>query len=444
MWLQSPFFCRRSQPVALFGYFRECIESGRPPEQATARAVLGSDKPADAQALRAAMTELMGHVEHFLVYSEKFGQSGDFYIRLATVYRKRGLEKHFRQSLLAARADWAKQPHRHAEYHDAQAAIEYELYQHQTAGRRTESLNWQQLSDQSDVAFIAHKLRQACFALSHQTVYTTDYRFGLLDTVLEHVRRFENLQDIPSVGLYFFCCLFLTEDEGEPYFQEFKPRLLANLHRLPVDEQRNLHLLAINFCIRKINLSKTAYYREALDLYKSALGANLLLENGQLSHFAYNNIVAIALKVNEAEWAEQFIHRSAPFLEKKHREAALHLNLARVEYGRHNMRAALLHLQQADYKDLINNLIAKTLQLKIYYETDEFDTLDAHLQSMQTFIRRQRVIGYHKTNYQNIVRYGKQLLQLNTNSSAAREALRTKVENEPVLTEKEWFLDMLR
>ena len=274
-------------------------------------------------------------------------------------------------------------------------------------------------------------------------VYSTGYNFGLLDMVLAHMRSSEALQAIPSVGLYYFCYLFLTEAEGEPFFREFKPRLLANLGQLPVDEQRNLHLLALNFCIRKINQSVPDYFREALDLYKSALKAELLLENGQLSHFAYSNIAAIAIKVGDTEWVEQFIHQYAPFLEKKHREAASHLNLARLEYSRQNMGAALQHLQQADYKDLINNLIAKTLQLKIYYETGEYDALEAHLQSMQTFIRRQRVIGYHKTNYQNIVRFGRRLLQLNPNSREDRQAMRQQIASEPVLTERDWFLEML-
>ncbi|MBK6995678.1 MAG: hypothetical protein IPH31_12395 [Lewinellaceae bacterium] len=444
-WLQSPFFCRRAQPLGLFAYFRSCVESGSLPVQEAAQgAVFGAEKSADVQALRAVMTELMGHIEHFLVYSEKFERKGDYHIRLAEAYRKRGLEKHFRQSLHAARSDWASQPYRHAEYFDAQMAIELELYQHQSAGQRTQALNWQELSNQTDTAFIARKLRQACFALSHQMVYSTGYNFGLLDMVLAHMRGSEALQAIPSVGLYYFCYLFLTEAEGEPFFREFKPRLLANLGQLPVDEQRNLHLLALNFCIRKINQSVPDYFREALDLYKSALNAELLLENGQLSHFAYSNIAAIAIKVGDTEWVEQFIHQYAPFLEKKHREAASHLNLARLEYSRQNMGAALQHLQQADYKDLINNLIAKTLQLKIFYETDEYDALDAHLQSMQTFIRRQRVIGYHKTNYQNIVRFGRRLLQLNPNSREDRQAMRQQIASEPVLTEREWFLEMLK
>ena len=443
-WLRSPFFCRREQPGLLFEYLQNCLAKGIAPTYDGAFVSLaGREKQPDMHAIRLLTSELLAQIEHFLVYREMFAEQANFDIHLAAAYRKRGLEKHFRQSLHSARAGWGKQPYRHAEFFDAQSAIEYELYQQLSAGRRTEALNWQQLSDQTDTAYIARKLRQACMALSHQAVYPANYQFGLLNAVLEHVRQTEALQQIPAVSLYFYCYLLLTEPASETLFQRFKTQLFENLDQLPVDEQRNLHLLALNFCIRKINQLESAYFREALDLYKSALNAGLLLENGQFSHFAYNNIIAIALKVGDIDWAEQFIHTYTPYLEKKHRDAAFHLNLARVEYGRHNLSAALLHLQHADYKDLINNLIAKTLQLKIYYETGEFDALEAHLQSMQTFIRRQRGIGYHKTNYLNIVHYGRRLMQHNPNSRQTRAALRQKIEEEPVLTEKEWFLEMI-
>lgn len=443
-WLRSPFFCRREPPLALFLYMEKCVESGNTPLQAEAYAqIAGPGIPFKVQILRSVMSELLAQIEHFLAYRETFETAADLERPLVTAYRKRGLEKHFRQSAQALRARWAQQPYRHTEYFDAQAEIEYEWYQHLSAGIRTEALNLQALFDQTDTAFITRKLRQVCFALSHQTVYKAEYQYGMLDAVLDYVSQSEQLRQIPAVSLYFYCYRFLTDPEGEHFFLRFKSQLFAALGQFPVDEQRNLHLFALNFCIRKINQSNARYYREALDLYQSALKAGLLIENGQLSHFAYNNIIAIALKVGELDWSEQFIHEFMPVIEKKHRDAAFHLNLARVAYSRRNLRDALLHLQQADYKDRINNLIAKTLQFKIYYETGEYDALDAHLQSMQTYIQRQRLIGYHKTNYLNLVRYGRRLMQLDPNNRQARAALRQKIESETVLTEKEWFISVL-
>jgi hypothetical protein len=101
-------------------------------------------------------------------------------------------------------------------------------------------------------------------------------------------------------------------------------------------------------------------------------------------------------------------------------------------------------LQDADYKDLINNLIAKTLLLKIYYETDALDALDAHLQSMQTFIRRQRIIGYHKTNYMNIIRFTKKLVAILPSNRQERALLIQQISEEQHLTEREWLLMQLK
>jgi hypothetical protein len=460
-WLRSPFFNSRTQLVDLFDYLHTCIEQRVPPDadqalrfaQQTPRAYVRTKPvkhpkqapatPDDEQRLRLIVSELLRHVEQFLVYEEQESDVANFRIALANAYRKRGLEKQFQQSLQAARSAWERQPHRHAEYFEAQVAIEYEQYQYLSGGRRTEQLNLQPLSDQTDSAYIARKLRQVCFALTHQNVFKADYDFGLLPAVLAHVAQSPALLHTPAIGLYFYCYQFLVDPTDEGAFRAFKHLLFESTTQLPEAEQRNLHLLAINFCIKKLNLLEAAYFREALDLYQSALRGGFLLENGVLSHFAFNNIVAIALKVGDDAWVEQFIPEYADFLEKKHRNASFHLNLARLDYKRGHFRAALLHLQEADYKDLINNLIAKTLQLKIYYQTGEMDALDAHLVSMQTFIRRQRGIGYHKTNYLNIVRYARKLARHNPNSRSERAALRQQIMAETSLTEKDWFLEQL-
>jgi len=438
-WLASPFFCRRPHPLRLFEYLQTCILEAKPPDQQAAQTAAGV---ANAQAMRLLMSELFSHIEHFMVYEEKFEHATDYHIHLAAAYRKRGLEKHFARALRAARKDWEHQPHRHSAYFEAQTAIEYEQYQFQSSGHRTEALNLQALIDATDTAFITRKLRQACFALSHQAVYKASYQLGLLDAVVQHLQNAPELLKRSAVALYYYCYLYLTEPEAERHFDQFKI-LLFEQSALPPDEQRNLHLLAINYCVKKINQAQTRYFREAFDLYRSALQAGLLLENGLLSPFAYNNIVAIALKVQESDWAETFIHAHSPFLEAKHREANVQLNLARVAYHRKQYGSAMVHLQSADYKDLINNLISKTLLLKIYYETAEFDALDAHLQSMQSFLRRQRVIGYHRDNYSNIIRLTRKLTQHNPRSRSEVSALQQQIETAAPLTEKDWLLDML-
>jgi len=130
--------------------------------------------------------------------------------------------------------------------------------------------------------------------------------------------------------------------------------------------------------------------------------------------------------VGEPDWVENFI-----------------LGLARVAYARRDFKTALLNLQRSDYKGLINNLTAKTLQLKIFYEAGSFDLLENHLTGMKNYIRRHTSIGYHSTNYGLIVAYTQQLMGLDFRKTEAVEALRGKIAGEEVLTENVWLLEML-
>lgn len=433
--VRSPFFNTRPQLVDWFDFLQEC----RAQENASAPI---PEHLGEGLNVRLAHSALLALLEKYLVYNEKFKDEARGKIRLAAAYRKRNLGRHFQITLREARLSRERQAWRHAEYFHDLNLIEWEQYQYDTAQKRTESLNIQSTSDFMDTAFVSRKLRLACLAVSHQAVYKTEYRVGLLGAVLEESER---MTEIPAVGLYFHCYHFLKDpfELGEGHFHLFREMLSTSADTFPKEELRTLYLLAINFGIKKINESREGWLHTTLDLYKAALTLGLLLENGQISRFAFTNIVASAVRVGEADWAENFILEYRPSLERSWRDVTASLNLARVAYARKDYSNALLHLQRSDYKDTINNMVAKIYQLKIYYETDELDLLNSHLASLKNFVRRHTAIGYHRTNYTRIVHYTEQLMALKFNDSKAVAALRKKIEGEQILTEKEWFLEML-
>ncbi len=434
--IRSPFFNTRQPLVDLFDIL--IAERAQPPAPGTRSAAQAGSDVKD----RLANSALLALLEKYWMYCEKFDDPERAKIRLAATYRKRNLPKHFRITLREARQSRENRPWRHSDYYHDLNLIEWEQYQYDTVARRTESLNLQATSDLMDTAFIARKLRLACLARSHQAVYKADYQMGLLEAALRHVETV-GWVEIPAIGLYFHCYHFLNDSQASAHFETFKAMLFQHASVFPPEELRTLYLLAINYGIKKINESSEGWLRATLELYQSALERGLLLENQRLSRFAFNNIVAISIRVGALDWAEQFILEYKPALERQWREVTSSLNLARVAYTRKDFRTALRHLQRSDYKDLLNNLIAKTLQLKIYYETDEFDLLDSHLTSMSNFIRRHTAIGYHRTNYSRIVYYTRQLIELNFHDTTAVAALRSKIEQEEILTEKEWLLEGL-
>jgi hypothetical protein len=122
---------------------------------------------------------------------------------------------------------------------------------------------------------------------------------------------------------------------------------------------------------------------------------------------------------------------------------AFNFNIARYYYDSGDYHRAMQHLLRMEYDDVLQNLVAKTMLCKIYYELDETDALENQLDSIQIYLRRKKVLGYHKDNYTAIIRFMRKLLAVNPNSISEKEKLRQDIEQAPVLTEREWFLKRL-
>jgi hypothetical protein len=444
--LRSPFFTNQTRPLQLAECLEKVIFQKKEPSKEVIFEEIFGKIAFDDQQMRLLMSDLLRLVEQFLIYQETSPATAErTQIALAAAYRKRGLGRHFQKSVETATAKQAENPHRDADFHADAHDLEFEQYQMSSARVRTQAMNLPSVRRALDAAFLARRLRLACFAQSHQTVFqSADAEADLLlPILLNYVEINTQLVDYPAIGVYFYCFRALQKGATAEEFEVFKKAILTHRAAFPEEELRNLYLLALNFCIRKMNDGQPVFARQALDLYQSALENRLLLERGQLSRFAFANIVAAALRCDETVWAGQFITENADFLEKKDRSAAVALARARLDFHEKKYGDALEGLQNADFRDLLNHLIAKILMLKIFYETAELDALDAHLRSLEIYLRRHPALGYHREQTGQLIGILKKLLTLRENDRAGKNTLLAEIEGMPQMTEREWVREIL-
>jgi hypothetical protein len=438
----SPFFNRKDQLQGLFGYLRACRDAKQNPKSDAAfRAAYPGLKSYSDQKLRLANSNLLHLIETYwqLTIPEESK------LKLAATYRRRNLTKPSAICLREARQQLNASPYRDASYFDQLVAIESEDFHQASALKRYEAFNLQEISDLLDASYLTKKLRHVCLSLSHQAVFNAAYDFGLYQQLVEVVAGSEKLMKIPAIALYYHACRFLADPNEEAAFWDFRELLSQSSGLFPPEDLRSLYLLAINFGVKKSNESaETAWYATTFGLYQAALERGLLLENGLLSRFAYNNIVGFAMRLDEMDWAEQFIENYKSSLDRRYREAAFSMNRARIAYAKQAYGDALLYLQKADYDDFINSMNARILQMKIYFETDEEALLESHLDSMERYIRRKRAAGYHRENYLNIVRFTRSVLRCAFSNQQEIDKLKEEIINAPVLTERNWLLEKLQ
>lgn len=442
--LQSPLMNKREDLKIIHSILSKAIKKGK--AALTKEAVFKEAFPNqnfNDQQFRLSLSYLYKVLEEYLLWKELKNNPIKRPAMLLSSYRKKRLPAHFQKTLNKAEKQMQQQLLNHPEAYLEKYFIEQERYLFLSESSRTKTLNLQEVEDNLTTAFLAMKLRQACFLRSHEVVFNTIYHTALIEEILEETAQAKYEENI-GVSLYRSCYTALFRQHGEKEFEHFKTLLFSSVGKLPEEDMMDLYLLAINYCIKKVNEGKHEFYRQALELYKNGLQTNLLLKEGRLSHFTYNNIVAVAIRLeDEWEWADWFVNHYRESLEPQFQEATFGLNAAQLAFVKKEYDKALIFLQKADYKDLINNMVAKVLQMKIYFEMEEYDLLDSHLRTMRMFIRRNKKMAYHRGNWTNIVRYTQKIMELNPFDEERKKLLKAQIVAEEALTEKEWLLGQL-
>lgn len=445
--LRDSYFNNRPEVARLFDYLSECLQFYQviPTKEQAFRKIVDATEPPLAyhdQQMRLWMSFLLKAIEKYLVQDALFKDEVKIKTTLTAIYRERNLPKHLERNLRELQALQQKQLHRNASYYNNDFWIQYERYRFASTNRRMSELNLQQMSDDLDIAYLSQKLRQSCLSISHQAVYKTEYDFGMLQEIIRYIEQ-QGMLNIPAIAVYYYGYQTLAQPDDSSFFQAFKNSIVDYGHYFPAEELGDIYLLAINFCIKRYNAGDRFYLKDEFELYQQGLLQHLFLKNDLLSRFTYRNIVTIALILEEFVWVERFINEYKIKLHKDHRESMYSFSSALLEYSRKNYALALQLLQKSPYKDLLLNLAAKTVILKIYYELDEFDPLDAHLEAMRTFIRRKKIMAYHRENYINLIYFTKKLMESNPFEKKALITLRNEIENTKAIAEKEWLLRQL-
>ena len=438
-YLQSPYLNNRPEAVRLFEVIRPMIRNGKEiPPREDLHASVFPGKPFEDGRLRSTMSFLNKNAIQFLTLRDFTEDKNIFSSRKAKVLAERGINKEARGALDQAGIALQNNPYRNAEHLESAYQLFLQAYRLKMSGAVDEELNLQALSDLLDTGYLSRKLWQSCFLLSRNIIAGSEYDFGFLEILLENLGE-EHLKT-PSIAIYYYCYRSLTQPEDFSNFINFKNALLTHESYFPKDELRDLYILAVNFCIRQYNAGNQDFLPQQFDFYRKGFEQGFFLIEGELSRYTYQNAITVALVLEELNWVEQFIHDYRDLLPEEHRESMFAINKARLDYTKKEYGNALVALQRTRFRDIHLGLAARILQMKIYFELNEFDLLESHLSALKTFIQRKKELGYHRENYLNTLRFTRKLLEVNPFDKEKRAVLKQEIQDTKALAERDWLL----
>jgi len=396
----------------------------------------------DNSRLRLAMSYSLEALRQCLGLIEWQSDKANCQQTLLRALRNRGLDKLFDKALDKAASHGERRNVRDAQHHFHQYQLHQEKLEHKARSERSASLNLQPLPDELTTFYVSEMLRHACSALMHQAVAGQTYHMQLLDAILGVVEK-GHMLETPAVAVYYHAYRMLQLPEEDQPFQHLKQLLNQHEGRFGQEEMRGLYLMAINGCIRRMNAGKRVYIREAFDVYRAALERNFLTENGFLSSFTFKNIIRAGAALGEHAWTEQFIEQYRNTLHPRERDNAYRFNRAFLYFQNADYAQAMPLLQQVELEDPLNNLHARRMLVRSYFELGEQDALESLLQSFGAFLNRQKNLGYHQELNLNFVRFMLRLIRLVPNEAAAKASLSKDIAAEKQVAEREWLLEKL-
>ncbi len=444
LWLSTPLHNSRTTLLPFFNWIiaqRNTNDYKTTLTKERAFQVIFPNKVYQEKQMRYEVFFLLQQLRQFLAWQDFQADTTQQELYLLENLQTKGLHKPFGKQFKKIKQIIDKQPYRNAAYYFQEYQLQVKAYEFSHYNNRDAKKPLQEVVEAFSVYAIANLLRWQCNILSHRVVSQREYDISFLQGILD-ILKLGMYEQIPVVQIYYQ--IYLSLDTGEEqYYDNLKANILTHFDAFPIDEMRDILLLTINFCIRKLNSGDADFLREAFEWYRKGFETQILLNNKRLSRFTYNNVVIIALKLEEFDWTKQFLEKYKDNVDALYRHDTYFFNLALWYQYQKKYDEVLKLLQKVEFKDVFQILHAKTILLRIYYELNHIKALNSLLDSIKIYLYRNKKLGYHKENYTKLIHYTQKLIRLNPYNKAAKQQLIEKVKNESGLLLKSWFLQQL-
>lgn len=439
-YIRSPFFTRQTMILQLWEIVRPLAPDFSAPvldrQQLFQR--LWPDQAYAENQLRYLLTDFTRLLEGFLAYKHWQEAPGRFQQELIEAYAQRGLHKYCSQksqqlAQILSQATGLSTQRLHQRFQ-----LEEVRYL-ATESKRQDSYPVQSVLLSLDQMAIAYHLKYACEGINRTRIFQEAGKSSLTPFLLQALKSDPSLRT-PLSDYYQQVYYMLTETAGDVHYYALKESLWAET-QLAQEERVPLYFFALNYCIRQVNQGKEDFRTESFALYRKALENDILYdERGYLAENHFKNLIALGTRLKAYTWTKSFIETYQFKLEEEIRPNAYCYNLAYLSFAQQDYQQVLQLLQQVEFTQVFYQLGAKTLLLRTYFETQEFEALEYLLKSFRTYLRRQKALSDTQRNlYLNLCQVVQMLNRYVLGEKVSLEQIKQILTEKPQIAAREWL-----
>ena len=240
--------------------------------------------------------------------------------------------------------------------------------------------------DQFVLYFVSNMLFYYTVQFSQQKLVKYNTQFELLDELLGYIEK-RDISMYPEMLVMYNTVLLLKFPERTEIFYVLKNLLNKNGDSLAKEIRIEAYIVINNYSKEKALYGDASFKKECFNITKEMLEQDIYpLEDNYLPEHTYISIAGDAMIQHDYQWAKNFIENYKQRVRPENRDNAFDFVTAMLNYRLKNYDKALKLLAKVKTHDFYYTLRVKNHFLKIYFETDQFDSVLNLIDSFRHFL----------------------------------------------------------
>jgi hypothetical protein len=359
-------------------------------------------------------------------------------------YQNHQLEKSASSVLKKAKTQLANHHLQNADFFYQSFQLSKAAYELESSNRQSFNEELQVVSNSLDVYYLAEKLRYCCEMINFENILNVKYDLQLGNQILTFLDD-NPLAEVPVIAVYLNIFKMLQNAEKDEHYNKVKKLLIQYEDIFTAKEIKSFYINVLNYCTRRINqFNDEKYWIEYLDINKTLLEKGLLFEKGQLSPWRYTNLVNVGLKTNQIDWTTSFIEEYKEKLPTEYKESMFAYNSGLMQYYLKAYDQAQQLIFNIETKDVLLNVLNRSLLVKIYYESNQTELLLFSLEANRIFLLRNKLIDPKlKTQMKRFIDFTKKLVKIDITDADKLLPLKEKLPNASEVMHRDWLLEQM-
>ncbi len=451
--IASPFFNESKTIIQLFAYLRKQApewEDTKLEKEKVWKKLFPQEVFSDVR-FRQFMSQLFHLVEKFIAQHIHF-KPEQMYQNRMSFYQNRYLDKDLKDCI----KEWENYQYLQAEqsevyYHSQKEILLHKtfIYFQQNNAYHEDEYFLPAFLEANEQYFIITQLKWACVALNNhkRNAHFSYKESSFLPNILKQVEENDVLKAIPTIHVYYLIYQLLTDNENEGVYDALSAYMQHYPRFLTQDEWTYLAAFLRNYCIRKVHDKSSIYLQRLQDAHIVQLNNGTIFSFNLITAATFRNIIQTALNLNEYEWVKDFIVRYKDRLAAEEKDNLVHFGFAKVAFAEKKWKESLKHLNEMLKSDeLIMEIQFRILQVKNYYELQEWEIITNLLETFNVYVFRQESLSeYYKNRYKHFIQFMRRMIQIEDYNTAKRTKLIEEIKALPDnnMVEKEWILEKM-